>query len=655
MKNKKIILLIIGILLGISFLAGISYAYYIKSHSQEESNVVKTKCLNFSLTNEKNDIKLDEQYPIPDSEGRKLTPYQFTITNTCEQFISYNVNLESLESTTMDSNAVKVMINNEAPVNLSTLESTSVSIDSSKDSKILATGSLGSGDSVDYALRVWMDYGDSADTSSMNKVFESKIVVTATVSTYKPSDYVTTLHDAILVNEYGVKNVDNAKNKIKNKTSPNFNQTAPIITWNETTGETTTSQVIKPTIDSIKSISEFSVFSEDEYLMRICTKKEFDNSTSNYKLSNCSFLDPTTLDYSGDKEYYYVTEYVSYNYENKKFQINYLYGGKNVYKILSATKKNTTTTTNEINYNAIEYNLSIVRLTEEQIESDKSDKGLYITSDNYGDTYYYRGNIENNNVYFAGMYWQIIRINGDNSIRIMYNGTIKNASGAEKTINSTLYDFNSLYNGPTYVGYMYGEANGSTYAEVHKNSTSSNIKNVIDNWYKSNISNTNYENYIEINSTFCGDRSLYGGNGILNTESSYFGAYGRYMNSTASLTCKNKNDIYTIESSDKGNNSLTYPVGLITYDELAISGVIPEYSNPLAWTYSSSAYWTMSPAYFMPSNGYAHGWIQADNGMLVDIFVVQRAGVRPVINLKSDVEISGGIGTINDPYVIKTS
>ena len=29
--------------------------------------------------------------------------------------------------------------------------------------------------------------------------------------------------------------------------------------------------------------------------------------------------------------------------------------------------------------------------------------------------------------------------------------------------------------------------------------------------------------------------------------------------------------------------------------------------------------------------------------------------IRPVINLKADVEISGGIGTINDPYVIKTS
>ena len=72
MKNKKIILLIIGILLGISALVGVSYAYYIKSHNQEESNVVKTKCLNFSLTNEKNDINLDKQYPIQDTEGRNL-------------------------------------------------------------------------------------------------------------------------------------------------------------------------------------------------------------------------------------------------------------------------------------------------------------------------------------------------------------------------------------------------------------------------------------------------------------------------------------------------------------------------------------------------------------------------------------------------------
>lgn len=139
-KNKKIILIILSVFIVLSLFLGISYAYYIKSHSQENSNIVKTKCLNFSITNEKNDIKLDEQYPIPDSEGKKLTPYQFTITNTCEQFISYNVNLEALEGTTMDSNAIKVMVNNEAPANLATLDTAQTSINNSVESRTLVTG-----------------------------------------------------------------------------------------------------------------------------------------------------------------------------------------------------------------------------------------------------------------------------------------------------------------------------------------------------------------------------------------------------------------------------------------------------------------------------------------------------------------------------------
>ena len=317
-KNKKIILIILSVFIVLSLFLGISYAYYIKSHSQENSNIVKTKCLNFSLTNEKNDINLDEQYPIPDSDGRKLTPYQFTITNTCDQFISYNVNLESLEATTMDSSAVKVMINNEAPVNLGTLESTSVSIDGSKDSKILATGSLGSGDSVDYTLRLWMDYGDSPDTSSMNKVFESKIVVTATVGTYKPIDYVSTLHDALLINEYAVTNVDNALNKISSKATPDLSQTAPIIEWVEKTGETSIRSVIKPTAEAISSIPELSNLSQDEQYMYICATKSFNSDTSRYSLSDCSLKNPTTLDYSREAKYYYSVEYMSYNHQNQK-------------------------------------------------------------------------------------------------------------------------------------------------------------------------------------------------------------------------------------------------------------------------------------------------------------------------------------------------
>ena len=479
MKNKKTILLIIGILLSIIFLAGISYAYYIKSINQEESNVVKTKCLNFSLTNEKNDIKLDEQYPIPDSEGRKLTPYQFTITNACEQFISYNVNLEFLETTTMDSSAVKVMINNEAPVNLSTLESTSVSINTSKDSKILATGSLGSNDSVDYALRLWMDYGDSADTSSMNKVFESKIVVTATVGTYKPSDYVTTLHDAILVNEYGVKNVDNAIKRIEEKETPDFSKSAPTIIWQQKEETTINNTINKLAPNAINSDDYSNKLGKDEYKIRLCTIFTYDSQRGVYKLDNCNLLDPTIIDFSSSK-YYYITESIGYNISDKKIYVSYAYDSTTIYQVQKVKREESTITLNSNNYDSYLYTLTSIPFSSEELESDNSDKGLYVDEDDYGKTYYYRGNVKNNNVYFAGYYWQIVRINGDNSIRLIYNGATNTSSGVNQSINNRNYQFNNSNDKIAYVGYMYGNPSGTTFDEIHANLNSSVAKKNLD-------------------------------------------------------------------------------------------------------------------------------------------------------------------------------
>ena len=516
-KNKKIILIILSIFIVLSLFLGISYAYYIKSHSQENSNVVKTKCLNFSITNEKNDINLEEQYPIQDTEGRKLTPYQFTIINTCEQFISYNVNLESLEATTMDSSAVKVMINNEAPVNLSTLESTSVSIDTSKDSKILATGSLGSNDSVDYTLRLWMDYGTTADTSSMNKVFESKIVVTATVGTYKPSDYVTTLHDAILVNEYGVPDVNNAISKIEAKGTPDLSKPAPV---------------------------------------------------------------------SAD---------------------------------------------------------------------DLSDKGLYKSEDDFGNTYYYRGKVSNNNVYFAGYYWQIVRINGDGSIRLLYNGTEKNATSSQSGIGNSV--FNIVSNSPIYVGYMYGNSESTNFDDAHANTNDSAIKKYIDNWYKTNILSLEYDNYISPNSCFCGDRTITTGDGLSSNVVSHFGAFGRHYKQSASFKCPNiERDMYSYQQSNVGNKALQYSIGLISYDELVYAGFNHGIENKYTWAYSSASYWTISPAYYEPATSDASAWYFYDEWKRLHYNTVRAIKlVRPVINLKSNVEISGGIGSINDPYIVKTN
>ncbi len=76
--------------------------------------------------------------------------------------------------------------------------------------------------------------------------------------------------------------------------------------------------------------------------------------------------------------------------------------------------------------------------------------------DAYGDSYYYRGNVTNNYVKFAGFYWRIIRINGDGTVRVIYDGTSAHANGeasGDRQIGTTV--FNNSYYDNAYVGYMY--------------------------------------------------------------------------------------------------------------------------------------------------------------------------------------------------------
>ena len=90
--------------------------------------------------------------------------------------------------------------------------------------------------------------------------------------------------------------------------------------------------------------------------------------------------------------------------------------------------------------------------------------------DAYGDSYYYRGNVTNNYVLFADKYWRIVRINGDGTVRVIYDGTSAHANGessSDRQIGTSA--FNSSYKDNAYVGYMYGQTGASTYAAAHAN------------------------------------------------------------------------------------------------------------------------------------------------------------------------------------------
>ena len=213
-----IILLILIIICGA---IGISYAYWRFVVTQTGTNRIASSCLELTLTNEENAINIEKAYPLTDEQGRETTPYSFTVENTCDLFASYTITLEVTKESTLDASYVASMLNTNAIQTLNELETTEVS-DSNlyKEAYILGTGSLGTGDSEDYALRLWLDEEVTIEDDVMNKSFQAKVVITYTQSNYSPVENgITTLHDAILANEYQTTDIEVAKEKIAAKRS----------------------------------------------------------------------------------------------------------------------------------------------------------------------------------------------------------------------------------------------------------------------------------------------------------------------------------------------------------------------------------------------------------------------------------------------------
>ena len=678
---KKISKLKVGILILLLLSVvciGISYAWWKITLSQTGENKLVSTCLRIELVDESSEIKMENAFPIVDEEGMKTTPYTFTIRNTCDTFIDYEVSLGMLDTTTLKSEYVAAVLDYNEIKTLNTYEETI--LEGYKEGRILQKGSLSQGDEVTYNLRLWMDEEVTInDTDSMNQTFEAKIVVTATIGSYSPVEQgFTTLADAMLVNEYQSSSVESAKAMIASKQTPDFTKTAPIITWQENheVNQTTVTATM-PHPDLVGNGESYTAnLTETNILPTIGTGYTFNSETGRYNLTGYEYVDPTTLDYSND--YYFCGSSFSTNATNNDL-ISVSRNTTNcltIYKLTGAAKEEGTTTGN----GGTEIKTQIYRMTgyaynQTERESDKSDKGLYTMEDDYGTSYYYRGSVTNNYVLFGGYYWRIIRLNGDGSDRLLYAGETFDAEGNSLNmkltdsnlgyINQIRVPFNSLADNHAYVGYMYGSTLNSSYEETNANENDSDIKKYLDSWYKQNIEDKGLSEYIA-DSGFCNDRSLStrsnNGDGFQTTDkATYYAGYTRYYETHSPiLTCPNaNNDLFTTNTSGIGNKALVYSIGLITVDELMLSGLADGYMNRQSYTHSNS-YWTMTPRNIVIGGSglarkHAYGFYANSTGFVGNIGVGTNFGVRGVINLKGDVEISSGIGTANDPFVVKTS
>ena len=284
-------------------------------------------------------------------------------------------------------------------------------------------------------------------------------------------------------------------------------------------------------------------------------------------------------------------------------------------------------------------------------------KTLYTGTEEGTTIYYFAGNATDNWVKLGGYYWRIIRTNADRSVRLLYHGTSTDTT--EAYINSRTA-FNSSHTDSMYVGYMYGTS-GSLESN-RANTNNSTIKEVIDSWYASNM--TSYAKYLSETAIYCSDREVGEGTYTATGLKFYYAPYTRIdTNKAATYGCTATEDKFTVDSA-AGNGKLTYPIALMTVDELVFAGGAYREESALTWYYYNSvkgsstgkiSWWLMSPYDWGANSSVFRTYGSDSPGHLYARRVDDTLGVRPVISIKGNNLWKSGDGTASSPYEIVTN
>ena len=279
---------------------------------------------------------------------------------------------------------------------------------------------------------------------------------------------------------------------------------------------------------------------------------------------------------------------------------------------------------------------------------------LYTYTEDSKTVYYFAGNATDNWVKFGknasnqDIYWRIIRTNSDGGVRLLYHGTSTTATDAYIGTST----FNSSYDNIAYVSYMYGSL--GSISSARENTNNSTIKTTIDNWYISNLEAKGYTKYLSTTAVYCNDRST--------SDNINFGAFTRLgTNKTPSYDCAATEDKFTVDNST-GNGKLTYPIALMTADEVSFAGGLYGANTPTWYYYNSvndsstgSKFWWLLSPLDSSTSGSSMFIVRGSSnpGRLNYNYVNSNNGVRPALSLKSCVKYSSGDGSANEPYTIK--
>ena len=572
MKNKKkqIIITLIAIISLIVITVGVTYAFFNYAKEGTTDNTIKTGSITFLYTEVSGvgkGISLTDAYPVADSIGKvqvgegKVFDFKVTSNISMNSNIGYQVTARKKTGSTLANSAVKVYLTEvngtEQELLLSKYSELSQTdkVDISKyDERILYEATVPANTSnyeKNFRLRMWVDENTDFSDGSMNdKTFTLTVNVYADGKVVTDNLDTTNTLDSITVSDCTL--------------DPAFNSATT--EYSCTVKNSVTSVTVNATATSSKS------------KVRGLGAKDL--------VEGKNTLPIRVIAEDGSEKIYNV------NVTRKQAVQNVSIFGKK-FEVVDAEPTLTTSSNNT---------------------TDAS--GLYASTDtNTGKpTYYFRGNVTNNYVKFAGQTWRIVRVNEDGTIRIvMQDGINSNANIA----------FNSNYNNYTYMYY-----------------TNSQAKTTLESWYQTNIgSKADLAKNVASGAYYCEQAkvkysdSWTSGNATMITYTSY----------TPNFKCS---------SDGNGKGVVSSSVGLLTYDEVVYAGGYYAKDNSNYYLYNSAIYWcTMSPVGFSGSTSGI--WYIDNNGHISLYNATGSIKLRAVLNLKADIQISDGDGSKNNPFVVE--
>ena len=570
MKNKKkqVIVTLLAIISLIVITVGVTYAFFNYAKEGTTDNTIQTGTITFLYTEVSGvgkGISLTDAYPVADSVGKvqvgegKIFDFKVTSNISMNSSISYQVTARKKTGSTLANSAVKVY--------LTEVNGTEQELLLSKYSELDQTDKV---DSSKYDERILYEATVPANTSNYEKNFRLRMWV---------SD-----------------DTDFSDGSMNDKT---FTLTVNVYA---------NGKVVTDSLDTTNTLDSITVSD--------CTLDPvFNSDTTEYSCTVKNNISSVTVNATA----------TSTKAKVRGLGTKDLVEGKNTLPIRVIAEDGS-----EKIYNVNVTRKRVVSIFGKQFEVIDAEPTLTTSSNNTTDasglykstatntgepTYYFRGNVTNNYVKFAGFTWRIVRVNEDGTIRIVMQDGIN---------NNARYQFN---------------LNNSNYTHMYYSNSS--IKPSLESWYQTNIgNNVNLSSKVASGNYYCEQAKI------------AYKSIHASNSGTSMIVYQNYTPDFKCEIDGNGYGSINASVGLLGYDEIVYAGGYPYINNTTYYLYNPDInWWTMSAAGF---SGYgSEAWLMLNPNNLYSSNVTNSYSVRGVINLNANTKISDGDGTKDNPFIVE--